>query len=202
MIAMWMLRLLVATAMIALAARVAAEAARGFGWPRRWVWAGAFVLAASLPWLGGLMPTPSLSEMLLDRLMPTVTAAPAAITTGGTAFASTARPDAWGTLLNAVLLGSVAAAADTIVVVGVVNDILLSMRPQASVLEPGEPARRGSKAQDSVVGGDIENGPVVTPGDVAGGDAGHDAAEPGAVGREDVHAAGSRSKQVAIHVEH
>lgn len=41
MIAMWMLRLLVATAMIALAARVAAEAARGFGWPRRWVWAGA-----------------------------------------------------------------------------------------------------------------------------------------------------------------
>ncbi|MGH7576974.1 MAG: hypothetical protein ACREM1_17830, partial [Longimicrobiales bacterium] len=75
MIAGWMLRFLVAATLIALAARMADEVARGFGWPRRWVWAAAFLVVASIPWLGAVLPMPSVLETLLAELAPGAMAA-------------------------------------------------------------------------------------------------------------------------------
>jgi beta-lactamase regulating signal transducer with metallopeptidase domain len=56
MIAAWMLRAVAASALIALAALLAAEAARLAGRPRRWAWAAGLVLAVAVPVAGWWFP--------------------------------------------------------------------------------------------------------------------------------------------------
>lgn len=56
MIAAWMLRAVAASALIALAALLASEAARLAGRPRRWAWAAGLVLAVAVPVAGWWFP--------------------------------------------------------------------------------------------------------------------------------------------------
>ncbi|MFW6078462.1 MAG: M56 family metallopeptidase [Gemmatimonadota bacterium] len=118
MIAAWMLRMLVATTLIALGARAAEEAARALGRPRRWVWAAALGLALALPWLGGVIATPALLAGLIEGMLPGG-ATPAApgdevallieVPAGGEA--STSRPAGTMDVLEAVLIGGWALAS-------------------------------------------------------------------------------------------